>query len=191
MLLVALVVLIQISCKSQLNETDDLKRIFYLHGRIIEEQGKNAYSEEFGSYEMDSIISALKVENSEVYAEIRSENVEPREYAIMISKQIDSLINLGIKPTNITVIGASKGAIIASNISDINSNPINYIFLAGNNEYQERSNNWKFHGQVLCIYEASDSIAGKNYDHWKNAKNYMTKFERLAWRNCTSYQHRR
>ena len=31
------------------------KYIYYLHGRIIEIQGKNAISEEYGKYEFDSI----------------------------------------------------------------------------------------------------------------------------------------
>ena len=169
----------QFYCISQISEVNNTKQIFYIHGRIIEEQGKNAKSEAFGKYELDSIISALKFENAIVHYEIRKENVIPRVYAKKISKQVDSLIHLGVKPTNITVIGASKGAIIASNISDINLNPINYVFLAGNNEYQEEHNNWKFHGQVLCIYDLSDDIAGKNYDYWKNNDNYTTIFEQL------------
>lgn len=177
--LFVLVLTIQFSCKSKFSETDNTKQIIYIHGRIIEQQGENAYSEEFGKYELDSIISALEFEKSVVHYEIRTENVEPKEYANKISKQIDSLILLGIKPTNITIIGASKGAIIASNVSDLNSNPINYVFLAGNNEYQELNNNWKFHGQVLCIYDRSDNIAGKNYDYWQNNENYTTKFEQL------------
>lgn len=170
---------IQFNCSSQGNELDSERHIIYIHGRIIEEQGKNAVSEEFGKYELDGIIAALKVANSTVHYDVRKENVEPREYAVKISKQIDSLIHLGVKATNISVIGASKGAVIASNVSDINLNPINYILLAGNNQFQETNNNWKFHGQVLCIYDLSDTIAGKNYDHWKNNENYTTKFEQL------------
>jgi len=80
---------------------------------------------------------------------------------------------------DITVIGASKGAIIGSNVSDLNVHQINYVFLAGNNEYQELNNDWKFHGQVLCIYDLSDGIAGKNYNYWKEKENYSTKFEQL------------
>lgn len=174
-----LILAIQFSCKSQIDETNNTEHIFYIHGRIIEQQGKDAFCEEFGKYELDSIISVLKFEKSVVHYEIRKENVEPREYAIKISKQIDSLIHLGVIPTNITVIGASKGAIIASNISNLNLNLINYVFLAGNNEYQEMNNNWKFHGQVLCIYDLSDGIAGKNYNYWKNKENYTTKFEQI------------
>lgn len=170
---------VHFSCKSKIKETENTKHIFYIHGRIIEEQGKNAFSEAFGTYELDSIISALKVDNSVVHAEIRHENVDPRSYAQKISKQIDSLIHLGTTPKHITVVGASKGAIIASHISDVNGNPINYVFLAGNNDFQELNNTWKFHGQALAIYEVSDSIAGKNYNHWKNNENFTTKFEQL------------
>lgn len=163
------------NCSAKLNT----KHIFYIHGKIIEEQGKNAFSEKFGKYEFDSIIACLKIQNAIVHFEIRNSNVDPKKYAIKISKQIDSLINSGVKPNNITVIGASKGAIIASNISNLNTNAINYVFLAGNNEYQEINNDWKFHGQVLCIYDLSDAIAGKNYAFWKNKENFTPKFEQI------------
>lgn len=170
---------ILLSWNSKHSEINKTKHIFYIHGRIIEIQGKNAVSEEFGKYEFDSIIEAIKVDHSMVHAEIRNENIDIKEYAIKISKQIDSLIKIGVKPIDITVIGASKGAIIASNISNFNTNPINYVLLAGNNDYQEANNDWKFHGQVLCIFDLSDEIAGKNYSHWKNKKNNTTKFEQL------------
>ncbi|WP_339887598.1 hypothetical protein [uncultured Flavobacterium sp.] len=168
---------IQIRCNSNLH--NEKKYIYYLHGRIIEIQGKNAVSDEYGKYEFDSIVNAFKDSNSIVIAEVRNENVDYLQYAKKVSKEIDSLVKSGIKSKNISVIGASKGAIIASNISSINSNPINYVFLAGNNNYQEEHNEWKFHGQVLCFYDDSDTIAGKNYDYWKNKPNYTTKFEQI------------
>jgi len=158
---------------------NESKYIYYLHGRIIEIQGKDAISDEYGKYEFDSIVNSLSDLGHKVIAEVRTENVDYIEYANKISSEIDSLVKLGVKSTDITVIGASKGAIIASNISNINQNPINYVLLAGNNKYQEENNNWKFHGQVLCIYDLSDSIAGSNYDYWKSNENYTTKFEQL------------
>lgn len=170
---------ILLSWNSKHSEINKTKHIFYIHGRIIEIQGKNAISEEFGKYEFDNIIKAIKVENSIVHAEIRNTNVDVKEYAHYVSKQIDSLIKTGVQPIDITVIGASKGAIIASTISNINTNAINYVLVAGNNEDQEKNNDWEFHGQVLGIYDASDKIAGKKYDHWKNKKNHSTKFEQL------------
>lgn len=161
------------------NAKNNKKYIYYLHGRIIEIQGKNAISEEYGKYEFDSIVTALSDSDRIVIAEVRTENVDYIYYAKKVSKEIDSLIATGIQPTNITIIGASKGAIIASHISNINLNPVNYVLLAGNNEYQEKNNDWKFHGQVLCFYDLSDTIAGGNYDYWKNRENYTNKFEQI------------
>ncbi len=158
---------------------NEKKYIYYLHGRIIEIQGKDAVSDAYGKYEFDSIVIALSGSEHIVIAEVRTENVDYLAYANKVSKEIDSLVKLGVKPIDITVIGASKGAIIASNISSINLNPINYVFLAGNNEYQEQNNNLKFHGQVLCFYDRSDSIAGGNYEYWKNNENYTTQFEQI------------
>ncbi|MEZ4838010.1 MAG: hypothetical protein R2782_02550 [Flavobacterium sp.] len=155
------------------------KYIYYLHGRIIEIQGKNAISEEYGKYEFDSIVKAFSAPDHVVIAEVRTENVDYIDYANKISKEIDSLITTGVQPTDITIIGASKGAIIASHISNKNLNPVNYVLLAGNNEYQEQNNDWKFHGQVLCIYDLSDSIAGKNYNYWENKENHTNKFEQI------------
>lgn len=155
------------------------KYIYYLHGRIIEIQGKDAVSEEYGKYEFDSIVKELQEKDHLVIAEVRSENVDYSDYANKVSKEIDSLVGMGVKPWHITVIGASKGAIIASHISDINQNPINYVLLAGNNKYQEENNDWRFHGQVLCLYDLSDTIAGGSYDYWKNNENYTTKFEQI------------
>lgn len=164
-----------VSCRNTIPQI----HIYYLHGQINEEQGRNAQSEKFGKYELDEILEQLKVSNSIVHCEIRAKDTDVKIYANKISKEIDSLIKLGILPQNITIVGASKGAVIAMNISDINTHPINYVFLAGNNEYQEKENDWKFHGQVLCIYDLSDDIAGKNYNYWMEKPNYSTLFKQI------------
>jgi predicted esterase len=183
LLFVASFVTILTSCSEVIVEESsneiNPKHIFYFHGKIVEMQGKNAKSETYGSYEFDSIVAALEMENSIVHAEIRTEDVVARAYARSISKQLDSLIRSGVKPTDITLVGASKGANIAANISDINQHPMNYVLLAGNNDWQEENNDWHFHGQVLCFYDSSDTIAGKNYDYWKRRKNYTTKFKQI------------
>jgi predicted esterase len=153
--------------------------IYYLHGKINEEQGRNAVSEKFGKFELDEILKQLNVNNSVIHCEIRTKDTDVKIYATKISREIDSLINSGIPPRNITIVGASKGAIIAMNISNTNKHNINYVFLAGNNDYQEKNNDWKFHGQILCIYDLSDDIAGKNYNYWKEKPNYSTIFEQL------------
>lgn len=172
--------LVNYACGTLEGASDQRKHVFYLHGRIIEMQGKNAVSEVFGTYEFDSIVAALNGENTVVHAEVRATDVDTREYALHMVKQIDSLIENGVVATNITVIGASKGAIIAAHLSSFCIHPINYVFIAGNNDYQEANNDWKFHGQVLCIYDPSDEIAGKDYSYWNNKEQLTTKFEQLA-----------
>lgn len=61
----------------------------------------------------------------------------------------------------------------------MNIHDINYIFLGGNNYYQEENNDWKLHGIVLCIYDLSDDIAGKDYSYWKQKENFTSKFEQI------------
>lgn len=169
------ILILTISCRYAVAQI----HIYYLHGKINEEQGRNAISEKFGKFELDEILKQLNVNNSVIHCEIRAKDTDVKIYANKISREIDSLINLGIPPKNITIVGASKGSIIAMNISNINVHNINYVFLAGNNDYQEKENDWKFHGQILCIYDLSDDIAGKNYNYWKEKPNYSTIFEQI------------
>ncbi|MBL7705060.1 MAG: hypothetical protein JNM21_05865 [Taibaiella sp.] len=149
------------------NKEQNIRHIIYLHGRIVELQGKAAFSEEYGRYELDSILDALKEGNAKVYCELRPENTEVPAYAQKLSRMIDSMVSTGISPQAISVIGASKGALIAASTSSINQQPVNYILMGGNNSTIEQQNDWHFHGRVLCIYDPSDTIAGKNYDYWE------------------------
>lgn len=92
---------------------------------------------------------------------------------------IDSMVGTGIAPQAISVIGASKGALIAATTSSINPQPVNYVLMGGNNTTIEQQNDWHFHGRILCIYDPSDTIAGKNYDYWKARSPETKAFEQL------------
>ncbi len=157
-----------ISCKDELATE---KHIFYLHGRIIELQGPNAVSEQYGPYQYQAIIDTLKTTGAIVHHEVRTETTDFDEFSQKISNEIDALIKKGISPVNISVIGASKGALMAMNISDMNKTPINYILLGSNSDQTESQNNWVLHGNILAFYEESDQIAGKSYQYWINQKN--------------------
>jgi hypothetical protein len=155
------------------------KHIFYLHGRIIELQGRNAVSDQFGKYEYDKIIDSLKNLGAIIHNEIRTEKTEFVNFCEGTSSQIDQLIKSGVNPKNITLIGASKGAVMAMNISNMNTNPINYVLLAANNSEIERENEWNLHGRILGIYEKSDSIAGKNYQYWIDKSTNAVEFNQV------------
>lgn len=95
------------------------KYVFYLHGRIVEVQGAKAYSKQFGNYEYNNILEALRDKNVIVISEIRPSDTKVIPYAKKIRSQIDSLLNKGISSNNITVIGASKGSMIAMQVSSL------------------------------------------------------------------------
>ncbi|WP_170110405.1 alpha/beta hydrolase [Flavilitoribacter nigricans] len=155
------------------------KHIFYLHGRIIEDQGVNAVSEQFGPYRFHDIIDSLQATGAVFHYELRTPETDFNEFTARVSGQIDSLIAAGINPYNITVIGASKGAVMTMRISHLNTHPVNYVLLGANNDYVEREFDWTLHGRILGIYEASDELAGKNYRYWIERSAGTAHFEEL------------
>jgi len=153
------------SCQDKKNEA--VKHIFYLHGRIIELHGKDAVSPLYGKYHFDDIVSTLSNNKNIVYAPIRTGGTDFIIFAEQTSNQIDSLLQAGVSARNISVIGASKGGIIAMYISHINPHPINYILLGANTEVIELEYDWQLHGRVLACIEESGQVANRSYNYWK------------------------
>ncbi len=144
------------------------KHIFYLHARIVELHGIHAMSEQFGRYHYSDIIDSLEAFGAQVYHEVRNTETDFYLFCNKISHQVDSLIQIGTVPQDISIIGASKGGVMAMYISNINTNQINYILLGANSTAIEQENDWNLHGNILGIYEVSDSLANKDYAHWKS-----------------------
>ncbi len=145
--------------------------IFYLHGRIIEEQGIRPTHNRFGVYEYEKILQTLADSGFVVISEARKKNTNPMEYAQKVVAQVDSLILMGISPANITVIGASKGAAIAVLVSDLlKKETVHFVVMAICNSsmasYWEK-NNVHLWGRVLYIHDKSDGIAGSCQPYMK------------------------
>lgn len=155
------------------------KHIFYLHGMIVETQGIHAVSDVFGPYEYTQIVDSLRATGAEVYSEVRTEDTDFDEFCNKVSSQIDQLISQGVPPEAITVIGASKGGMMAMTISSINKNPINYVLLGASSSYAQGAFNWSLHGNILGIYEASDTVADKDYEYWITRSPEARRFEQL------------
>ena len=155
------------------------KHIFYLHGMIVEIQGVHAVSDTFGEYRYNDIIEALKSTGATIHHEVRTRQTDYDTFCKKVSSQIDSLIASGVKPKDITVIGASMGAIMTMTISSINTNPINYVLLGANSDRLEKQGNYNLHGRILGIYEKSDTIAGKNYQFWIDTSTEVETFKQL------------
>ena len=170
------VLMVLFSCSPK---QEPMKHIFYLHGMIIEVQGIRAVSPQFGAYEYTSIIDSLKATGAEVHAEVRKEKTDFYEFGKKISKEIDELIAKGVAPSDITLIGASKGGMIAMYISDLNINKVNYVLLGSSSDYTQKTFDWNLHGNILGIYEKSDTVAGNNYQYWIDKSSNAASFEQL------------
>ncbi len=138
--------------------------LFYLHGRIIEDQGLPAVSPVYGEYAYGAILEALRQPGFVVIGEQRSQDTQADTYAWRVAGQAQKLIRAGVPPDHITVVGASKGAAITILVSyHLQQAEINYVLLAichpdvlDDFMLQEVS----LSGNVLSIYDSVDEYAG-------------------------------
>ena len=132
--------------------------VFFLHNRFLETHELEESHSEYGRTEYKEILSELEKGGLKVISEKRKGNVNARDYAQGIVKQIDSLISSGVKPNKITVVGTSKGGYIAQYVSTLANNPnLNFVFIASfrSNDIQNISE-INYCGNILTIYEKSD-----------------------------------
>jgi len=135
------------------------KYIFYLHNRFFEELGETGEHEKYGKASYNKLVEAFKQSSFTVLSELRKKNTDATQYAKNIGKQVDSLLQLGVKPADITVIGASKGAYIAIKVSSLLKNKeINFVFIGICNDDIMADTNLLFYGNILSIYEKSDDL---------------------------------
>jgi len=133
--------------------------MFYLHGRIIEEQGIHAVHPEYGPYEYSAILDSLSKYGYNVISEVRAKNTDENIYAEKVVKQIDTLLKGGIPAEQIFIIGASKGSAIALLVSAKAMNTkINFAILGACYEDQDlKAGKLKLCGNFLSFYEKSDT----------------------------------
>ena len=104
----------------------------------------------------------MRSKGDEVIALVRPKEAVSEVYATLIAKQVDSLISVGYKASNITLLGASKGAWISLLASTkLSTNNVNVVSLGicGSDVFKA----FEFHqlelkGRVLSIYEESDKL---------------------------------
>ena len=115
-----------------------------------------AHSHKYGAYEYQRIIDSLDAGGFNVISEIRPKNTNVKAYANKVVSQIDSLLESGVTPKKLNVIGASKGGFIALEVAHQMQIPeIKYVILAA----CDKENMPKFSGKVLSIYDDSDGFA--------------------------------
>ena len=135
--------------------------LFYLHGGVVQAQGIPAVSEYFGTYEYLVILDSLSRYHINIIAEVRSKDTEIEEYGKKISLQVNSLLEKGVLPQNITVVGASLGAYMTFESAVLINNPaVNYVLIGLCSDYaitHFEKYTGKLEGNFLSIFENSDS----------------------------------
>ena len=145
------------------------KFLFYLHGRIVEIKGIRPTSPIYGVYEYEKIVESLKNRGFIVISEARARNTHAGQYAQKLVSQVNRLLEAGVPASNITVVGASKGAFIAMIASTMLQNKeINFVFLAGCSD-SIRKFDLNFSGNILSIYDEKDQLVGSCQNYFKQS----------------------
>ena len=135
--------------------------LFYLHAKIVEEQGLPAMSPEHGEYQYAAILDRLASFGFVVVSEVRAQDASSVLYAQRIAAQVDSLLDAGVPPEHVTVVGASKGAYIAALVSHRVPTPgVRYVILSmcdAETVAYMMEQGTDLHGDVLALRDAADT----------------------------------
>jgi dienelactone hydrolase len=151
----------QSAVREQLPDKPDVKAryVIYLHGKIIEDEGRRPTSPTWGVYEYDQILKAIANDGLVVISEQRPPMTDMDQFAKHVADQVQRLLRAGVPAEQVSVVGFSKGGGIAIRTSALLQNPgINFVFLAacGNGDFSKTD--IKVAGRILSIFEASDEV---------------------------------
>lgn len=134
--------------------------VIYLHGRILEVQGRKAVSPDFGPYEYDAILKALADKGLVVISELRGPEADV-SYAKKVVAQVRKLEAAGVPAKHITVAGFSKGGLLArATAAGLDDPALNVVLMAACSPRMEPGREGTLKGRILSLYDASDEMAG-------------------------------
>ena len=155
--------------------------LFYLHGRIIETQGPEAVSPIFGRYEYHRILGALTEKGFVVVAEVREDGAG-QEFVEDTAAQIMGLLEGGVPPGHVTVVGFSKGGGLALGVSTLVANDqVGFAILAGcgSDPAWARELGPRLRGRFLSLYDSSDRLSPSCQGLFAHAKDVEQKDEHV------------
>ncbi|OBX27176.1 hypothetical protein A9996_00135 [Gelidibacter algens] len=163
------------------NTKNEDRFIFFLHNRFLETHDLEELHPEYGKTAYLEIISKFEDNGFTVLSEKRNGNVNARDYAILITSQIDSLIRTGVLAQHITVVGTSKGGYIAQYVSTLTNNKdLNFVFIGSFQELDlQNIPEINFCGNILTIYEASDPFGASALKRKENSTCKIANFEEI------------
>lgn len=164
-----------------------LPHIVYLHGKIVQQQGRNAVSPEYGPYEFDEIVEALGKGGARVHAPIRTGESDTTVAAEEVAALVRGLLGAGVPAEDITIVGASLGSVIAMRASAAMENPsLRFVLLGACNDWVKEELDPDLHGHVLSIYEESD-VYGQSCESVVAGKPGISSFDEV--RLATGWGH--
>lgn len=157
----------------------DTLHVVYLHGKIVQQQGRNAVSPEYGPYEFDEIVEALGEGGARVHAPIRTGESDTTVAAEEVAALVRGLLGAGVPAEDITIVGASLGSVIAMRASAAMENPsLRFVLLGACNDWVKEELDPDLHGHVLSIYEESD-VYGQSCESVVAGKPAISSFDEV------------
>lgn len=134
--------------------------LLYLHGRILEVQGRQAVSPDFGRYEYDAILRALADKGLVVISELRGPDTDA-SYAKKVAAQVRKLVAGGVPARHITVAGFSKGGFLArATAAELADPAVNFVLMAACGRRPDPGRAGPLKGRILSLYDERDEMAG-------------------------------
>jgi dienelactone hydrolase len=131
--------------------------LFYISGYIVTAENTRPTSPRFGVYEYKKIVETFEQRGFIVVSEARKQSQEIEPYARKVAAHVRQLLNAGVPPQNITVVGASQGAWMAMLVSTYVANrELNFVFVGACAADDGLLNVVDLHGNVLFISERTD-----------------------------------
>lgn len=140
------------------------KYVFYSHGYIVEGEDEKPVHPKWGMYDFPLVKEKLSDDSYQLVARHRPKNTNPVEYAKNLANEVNLLIQSGVPPENIALIGFSRGGaitIMASN--ELKNSQLNFVILAGCASLVKNNPKLELYGRILSIYETSDQVGSCNF----------------------------
>ena len=165
------------------------KYLFYFHGSYVEDSGPYTVNRIYNTrYEVDNIVRTFSRMGFFVISEYRPRGADAGTYADKLADEVSNLIETGVPPDNITIVGHSKGGLIAMMAAARLQIPeVNFVLMAacsrslrrgGYTQFVSRESQ-KMSGRMLFITERRNTEAGSCREALMRARDNVISEERM------------